>query len=156
LFEKTKEDGTKEYGYKKGIVFYGLTGRGKTHAMHAIRKYLSGGMRGYFSNIQTWQEILFEMSLYYNDSRSFPNVVARLKDKNFIFIDDLGAEKETENSNVLLFMIINDAYENGKPLFISTNLNLIELNTRYGERITSRLSEMCEFYEVVGDNKRIN
>lgn len=151
----TENDGVKNHKLKKGILFFGPTGRGKTYSMFAIRNWLGGWHRGYQSNISTWQETLFAMSLHYNDGRNHPNEVDILNNKDIIYIDDLGAEKSTENSDQLLFMIINNAYENEKPLFISTNLNLLELNTRYGERITTRLSEMCEFFEMNGANRRL-
>lgn len=139
---------------ERGIVFYGQTGRGKTHAMYAIRNGLSA-IKGGQSEIKTWQEFLFGMKLYYADSKNNKNELENLKDKAVIYLDDLGVEKDTEYTQEMLYMIINHCYVNEKALFISTNLSLEELTEKYTERITSRLLEMCDHYQMTGNNKRI-
>ena len=139
---------------QRGIVFYGDVGRGKTYAMYAIRNGLTA-VKGNQSEVKTWQEFLFAMKLHYSDPKTNRNELENLKDKAVIYIDDLGVEKDTEYTQEMLYMIINHCYVQEKALFITTNLSIEELNEKYTERITSRLLEMCDIYQMTGDNKRI-
>jgi DNA replication protein DnaC len=82
------------------------------------------------------------------------NNIKVILEKDAVFIDDLGAEKQSEWSQEMFYLVINESYENCKPLFISTNLTIEQLENQYGERIVSRLAEMCEFYEIIGEDKR--
>jgi DNA replication protein DnaC len=136
----------------KGILFLGDTGRGKTYAMYAIRNWLQHQKT---SEVKTWQEFLFAMKLYYSDSKNNKNELELLKEKDYIFLDDLGAENNTEYAQEMLYMIVNHCYVYEKPLFVSTNLDMPKLIAVYTERIASRLIEMCEFHEMKGENKRL-
>lgn len=154
LVKTTDYYGQEKVSLKKGILFYGKTGCGKTHAMYSIKNKLSG--MSDVSNIKTWQEFLFNMKLYYADNKNNKNELALLMDNKVLFIDDLGVETDTAHALEMFYMIVNNAYVNEKALFISTNLTFPEINTKYGERISSRLLEMCELYQMDGENRRLN
>lgn len=70
-------------------------------------------------------------------------------------IDDIGTEKHTEFNQDILYMIINEMNINKKRLFISTNLTPEQFEEKYGDRIFSRICEMCEFVELTGPDRRI-
>jgi DNA replication protein DnaC len=42
-----------------------------------------------------------------------------------------------------------------KPTFISSNLSLKQLGERVGDRIVSRIVEMCEIIKIEGDDRRL-
>jgi len=140
----------KEKHFIKGLVLYGKTGRGKTHTLYAIKNFLKDSR----IRVYSWQEVLFETKNNFNTSDS-SNILKEVKYSDFIFIDDIGVEKDSDWSQEMLYMIINYAYIHEKPVFLSTNLNLVEFGERYGDRIMARLEEMAEFYELKGADRRI-
>lgn len=138
---------------KKGLFLTGKTGVGKTHTLHSIKNKIEQ-IGGSTSQVENWVELLFE--LREKISKGFlRDVVNNLTDKQHIFIDDLGAEKQSEWGQEMLYLIVNKVYEAGKPLFLGTNLTIAEFTAKYGERIASRLLETCEVRELTGDDRRI-
>ncbi|MFF8297704.1 ATP-binding protein [Streptomyces globisporus] len=72
-----------------------------------------------------------------------------------LFVDDLGAggklSEHTENVN---FRLINYRYDHQLPTLITSNLLPKELGARMGDRVASRLVEMCHRINMTGDDKR--
>lgn len=140
----------------KGVFFTGGTGVGKTYALHAIKKRTEE-LCGYSScsGVENWTELLFELKEKINSNQIRDFLSNQVTNRPHIFLDDVGAEKQTEWSQEMLYMIVNRAYEQCHALFIVTNLTVDEFTEKYGERITSRLVEMCEVIELTGDDRRI-
>lgn len=138
--------------FKKGLFLFGKTGRGKTHTLYAIRNGLRGND---CSDINVWQSILFEMKESFGNN-NLKDTMGLILENQFIFLDDVGVEKDSEWSHEMFHMIINTIYTKNKILFITTNLSLQEFQERYGDRIIDRLTEMCDFYEMTGINQRNN
>ena len=61
---------------------------------------------------------------------------------DLLVLDDLGAEFESKFYVSAFYNIINDRMNRSLPTVISTNLDLAEMEKRYGERISSRISTM--------------
>lgn len=139
----------------RGVFFTGGTGVGKTYALYAIQKRTSE-LCGYdaTSGVENWVELLFEMKEKIN-SNQIRDFLSSVTSRNHIFLDDVGAEKQTEWSQEMLYLIVNRAYQANRSLFIATNLTIEEFTEKYGERITSRLVEMCEVLEIKGEDRRI-
>ena len=49
---------------------------------------------------------------------------------------------------------MNTRYDRQQPIWITSNLSLGELEDRIGERVVSRLSEMCAVLPLGGKNLR--
>ena len=62
---------------------------------------------------------------------------------DFLILDDMGTEKITDWVNEKLYQIINYRYENFKSTVLTTNLSGDQLADRLGERIPSRIAQMC-------------
>lgn len=138
----------------KGLYLYGTAGTGKTYKMHGLSKYL----RAFGFNTIFWNatNILSRFKVMYEREDEGEELVAQhLRENRALFLDDLGAEKSTEWSNDILYRLINYRYENKLPTYIATNLNLSALLLRYGDRIASRIAEMCEIIEVGGEDRRL-
>jgi DNA replication protein DnaC len=140
---------------KKGLFINGKTGTGKTYALHAIRSGLKAKTEKSCSDIENWVELLFELKdkIRTGNLRDF---MSELTKNHFIFIDDVGAEKQTEWSQEMLYIIVNRAYEYNKKLIMVTNLTSEEFTQKYGNRIASRITEMCEVTELKGVDRRLN
>jgi DNA replication protein DnaC len=58
---------------------------------------------------------------------------------DLLIIDDLGAEVSNQFTVSTIYNVLNSRISSGLPTVISTNLNQNELNSRYWDRITSRI-----------------
>lgn len=145
--------------FSRGIFLTGSTGVGKTYALHAIHNNVLDRetvAKTSVGRVENWVDLLFELKdrISKGGIRDFinDNIIRR----SFVFIDDVGAEKQTEWSHEMLYLIVNRLYESQKPLFITTNLSAEEFTAKYGERLVSRIAEMCSVLELTGEDKRIN
>lgn len=62
---------------------------------------------------------------------------------DLLHLDDLGAENRSEWVLEQLYTIIDRRYEEQRSIVVTTNLTETELYTQLGERIVSRLTQMC-------------
>lgn len=67
----------------------------------------------------------------------------RLSAVDLLHIDDVGAENRTDWALEQLYTIVNTRYEERRSIVLTTNLDHKELAEQVGERIVSRLVEMC-------------
>lgn len=75
--------------------------------------------------------------------------------KNLLFIDDLGAEKVTEWVEEVIYLVINSRYENNYPIIITSNYPLSGIAERVGDRVASRIKEMCHIVKLEGEDRRL-
>lgn len=73
-----------------------------------------------------------------------------------LVLDDIGVEKVSEFVEEFMYLLINTQYEKVYPIVITSNLPLSALAEKLGDRIVSRIKEMCEIIEVKGEDKRLN
>ncbi|MGB6423654.1 MAG: ATP-binding protein [Solirubrobacterales bacterium] len=80
----------------------------------------------------------------------------RLISVDLLHLDDLGAENRTEWVLEQLYAIIDRRYSDQRSILVTTNLSERELREQLGERITSRLVEVCgDPLELPGDDRRV-
>jgi DNA replication protein DnaC len=144
-FEDFKKSGT-------GLLLFGNVGTGKTYYAACIANELID--RGYkvlmtnFARLTNQLQGKFEGKQEYLDS---------LNDYSLLIIDDLGAERNSEFMQEIIFNITDARYRSGLPFIITTNLSLNELmNTdklAY-KRIYDRILERCYPVKVDGASRR--
>ncbi len=137
---------------KKGVFLMGSTGSGKTHALYAIKRRLKT-VGGNTSSVENWVELLFELKERFNTG-GIKTVFDALSDKEVIFIDDIGAERQTEWSQEMLYLLVNRAYTSQRVMMIATNLDASEFQDKYGDRIFSRINEMCLVVNMGKEDRR--
>ena len=84
-------------------------------------------------------------SCYDTNGPSEKEVLRFYKEAEMLILDDMGAE-HTSSSNWLadrLYQILGDRHDQLRPTVMTSNLSISELADTYGERITSRINEMC-------------
>ena len=83
--------------------------------------------------------------------------ISRLCRYPLLILDDFGMERSTEYGLEQVFNVIDSRYRSGKPLTVTTNLTLKELqhpqDTAHA-RIYDRLLEMCAPVRFSGENFR--
>lgn len=127
----------------QGILMVGCTGSGKTHlALAILREIVVKGYTGLYYNVP---ELLNALRETYSESSEEieSEILSRAGNVGLLVLDDLGAERTSGWVRDRLFLIINRRYEALKPILVTTNLNWDELEEQVGERIVSRLYEMC-------------
>lgn len=142
----------------KGLLLMGGTGTGKTHLAGAIlNKRLNDCMEAIFCTVP---ELLADIKHTFGNQQLTSELIELVKNTDLLILDDLGAEKTTEWVAEQLFVIINARLLNAKQTVITTNFisnkDLIDkLGGLTGQRIVSRLCEMCIFKKITGNDWRL-
>ena len=122
----------------RSILFQGGSGLGKTHLSLAIAKEVIGN--GYGVVYSSAPDILSRLeSERFNDDKTTDATENLLKECDLLIIDDLGTEFLTQFTLSKIYNIINTRMLLKKPIIISTNLTLKELEKSYHQRLVSRI-----------------
>jgi DNA replication protein DnaC len=156
----------------RGLLFVGSIGVGKTHLAAGILQRLARerGVRGLFCD---YRELLKNIQHSYN-----PQVAATEMDflrpvftAEVLVLDDLGSQKPNEWSWDIVALILNTRYNDKLSTIITTNyadlpaaggeMNDVKraareptLGDRIGDRMRSRLAEMCVRVSMTGNDFR--
>jgi DNA replication protein DnaC len=143
---------------RKGIFLTGITGTGKSmflgvlNSIYKIPIYIAEDLVNMWkSDERACIDVLNQTQTSWEDGKEYD-----------MCIDDMGTEVKASiygEKKEILEHIIYRRYElfksNGAKTFISCNLTEQALMDRYGDRIYSRLNEMCNFIEIKGVDNRI-
>lgn len=140
---------SKMYERNQGLLFCGTVGTGKSYTAACIANYL---LEANTSVVMTsFVRILQEMQGFDRErEETFTN---KLNSVKLLIIDDLGAERSTDYALEKVYGIIDNRYRAKKPLILTTNLTLQQMqeatDIRYA-RIYDRIFEMCYPMEFSG------
>lgn len=152
-----------EIDLTKGILLTGPVGCGKTTLMTLIMRYVPQANKKFF--LKSCRDVSFEFIKdgYEVIQRYSYGHATHRQHKNYCF-DDLGTEKNLKyfgNECNVMAEILLSRYDIfiSKKIFthITTNLSATEIETAYGNRVRSRLREMCNliaFNETVADKRK--
>ncbi|MFD9070565.1 ATP-binding protein [Streptomyces lasiicapitis] len=137
----------------RSLLLLGPTGTGKTHqAYGAIRELAITGVVACWITTTTADLYAALRPRHGIDSEA---EFRRFRDARILLIDDLGADrKPTEFTEEVNFRLINHRYEHHLPTLITSNLLPKEISDRLGDRVTSRLIEMCQRVVFTGPDRR--
>jgi DNA replication protein DnaC len=166
---------------KTGLLFVGSVGVGKTHLAVGILKALirDKGVPCLFCD---YRELLKSIQNSYNSSvpATEMDILRPVFDAEVLVLDELGAVRSTEWVFDTVNYILNNRYNDNKTTVITTNFpdkpeqgrvedgNSLSyssaekaarretLGDRIGERMRSRLHEMCKKVEMEGDDYRLH
>lgn len=140
---------SKMYERNQGLLFWGTVGTGKSYTAACIANYL---LEANTSVVMTsFVRILQETQGFDRErEETFTN---KLNSVKLLIIDDLGAERSTDYALEKVYGIIDNRYRAKKPLILTTNLTLRQMqeatDIRYA-RIYDRIFEMCYPMEFSG------
>ena len=146
----------------RGLLFYGLSGVGKTHLAVGILKAVirHKGARGFFFETR---DLLKRIRDTYNASvdETEMDILRPVLEADLLVLDDLGAERTSEWVQETLGLVVNTRYNNRRPTIFTSNLIETSDNTvmhsfivQLGARTRSRLLEMCDWIEMKGPDIR--
>ena len=131
------------YTKNQGLLFYGNVGTGKTHLACCIGNELINKMKSVFAT--SLVKILSQIRL--NGSRSLEeDLIKKMNAARLLILDDLGAERNTDFALETAYNIIDSRYRSKKPMIVTTNLSLQEMQTTQDvrlQRIYDRVLEVC-------------
>lgn len=137
----------------KGLYLWGDVGTGKTHIAYALHKSApKSGVRSDFVNtVELFKELREDIS---REQKVRP-VDRLMKYEGVIILDDMGVEKATDFVVEALYLLVNYRYNNHFPMIITSNYSLDGLADRLGDRIPSRIAEMCNVFPLQGVDRRL-
>jgi DNA replication protein DnaC len=156
----------------KGLLFTGSIGVGKTHlAVGVLRRLVRDrGVKGLFCD---YRELLKNIQNSYNPQVSVTELelLQPVFNAEVLVLDDLGAQKPNEWVWDTVSLILNTRYNNKQTTIITTNYpdappgggaqtdaeraaREQTLGDRIGERMRSRIAEMCICVEMKGKDFR--
>lgn len=135
----------------------GSVGTGKTSLAMLVSK--TALEAGHSVAIYSLPKLLARIRRTYADEAgedSYLEFFERLASVDLLHLDDLGAERQSEWVIEQLYSIINQRYEDGRSVVVTTNLDQVELEQQIGPRSVSRLVEMCgEALALDGPDQRL-
>jgi DNA replication protein DnaC len=174
----TAEDFAKKFrkdAPTKGFLLYGRPGAGKTHLLAATLRWLALE-KGIASRYVEFMLLLSDMKAGFGENRSHMDILKPLLFVPVLAIDELGKERGTEWERSMLDELISRRFNSGLATLFATNYFLEErdspvreqpgarfntrsqefgrdaeamtLARRVGDRIYSRLNEMCTFVKL--------
>ena len=137
----------------KSIMFMGGTGLGKTHLSLAIANVVLN--KGFSVVYGTAQNILGDLqNENFGRTENLRYYERGVLGCDLLIIDDLGTEFRSQYTVAALQNIINTRLSAKRPTIISTNYTFDELEDKYDQRITSRITGEYTQLILVGNDIR--
>lgn len=135
------------------LVFFGQSGRGKTHLAGAIaNQRLDQGDSVCFVNVP---DLLDELRATFapDAPQRYDDLFTRVREAPVLILDDFGAHQTTPWAQEKLYQILNYRYEGRMPTVITTNTEMAKLD----QRIASRIGDLrnSRLYEITAPDYRL-
>jgi DNA replication protein DnaC len=163
----------------RGFLLYGKPGCGKTHLLAAALRYLALE-KGVSSRYVEFMLLLSDIRAGFSTNKSHMEIIGPLATVTVLAIDELGKDRGTEWERSMLDELISRRYNSGLATLFATNYprdpepiptqpgrrvstgspefrreaETMSLEERVGQRVFSRLREMCDFAAIEGPDYR--
>mgnify|MGYP001420694463 CR=1 FL=1 len=124
------------------VMLVGTKGTGKTHRACEIMLGEFIARRGREKErFVDWPQFILERKEAIGNPKAADPLRDVLETRHLLVLDDVGAERESEFATDSLNLILGRRYNDVLKTVLTTNLTMQEIGARYGERISSRMSE---------------
>ena len=136
------------------LLFNGGTGLGKTFLSACIARSVAD--KGFSVIYETASHLFNKLEqAKFSPNDENRHEAAKLGACDLLIVDDLGTEMPGQFVTAALYSLLNDRLLAGKPMIISTNLNVDEIQRRYSPQIASRLQGSFHQLIFLGEDIRI-
>ena len=136
------------------LLFNGGTGLGKTFLSACIARTVAD--RGYSVVYETASHLFSKLErAKFNNDEEARKETEKYNDCDLLIVDDLGTEMPGQFVTAALYSLVNDRMLSGKPMIVSTNLNIDEIKRRYSPQIGSRLEGGFTRLTFLGEDIRV-
>ena len=136
------------------LLFNGGTGLGKTYLSACIARGVAD--KGYSVIYETATHLFNKLEqAKFNPTEDARQEASKFTACDLLIVDDLGTEMPGQFVTAALYSLLNDRLLAGKPMIISTNLNVDEIHRRYSPQIASRLQGSFHQLIFLGEDIRI-
>ena len=136
------------------LLFVGGTGLGKTFLSACIARTVAD--RGFSVAYETAAHLFGNLEkARFNPTEDSRREAEKYTSCDLLILDDLGTEMPGQFVTAALYSLLNDRLLAGRPMVVSTNLNVEEMNRRYSPQIASRLHGGFTRLTFVGEDIRV-
>ena len=136
------------------LLFVGGTGLGKTFLSACIARTVAD--RGFSVAYETAAHLFGNLEkARFNPTEDSRREAEKYTSCDLLILDDLGTEMPGQFVTAALYSLLNDRLLAGKPMVVSTNLTVEEMNRRYSPQIASRLHGGFTRLTFVGEDIRV-
>lgn len=138
-------------GGTRSLLLLGPTGTGKSHhAYAALSQLIHAGQTGPRIIAGSAPTLLAAA----RPDGEGDTAIARYARADLLLLDDLGSSKGSEWVDEALYRVIDGRYLECRPLIATSNIPPRQLTQSLGDRLASRLTEMCERVVLKGADRR--
>jgi len=145
---------------RRGLLFYGNCGTGKTHLGVAILRHLIV-RRGIRARFIEFKHLIADLREAFSDVGRASTVMRQLTEVPVLLVDELGKGARRDWEQDVLDELISRRYNGRRTTLFTTNYPVggaepagETLEARVGARIQSRLDEMCDKVVLNGEDQR--
>ena len=143
------------FGMDSGnLLFVGGTGLGKTFLSACIARVVTD--KGFSVMYESAAHLFAKLEkAKFSGSEEARRDAEKYMECDLLILDDLGTEMPGQFVSAALYTLLNDRLLEGKPMLISTNLNIEEIGRRCTPQIASRLQGNFARLTFVGEDIRV-
>ena len=136
------------------LLFSGDTGLGKTFLSACIARTVAD--RGYSVVYESAGHLFSNMErAKFTGDEAAREICKKYNDCDLLIVDDLGTEMPGQFTTAALYSLLNDRLLWGRPMIVSTNLTMEDMQKRYSSQIASRLRGSFTRIAFLGEDIRV-
>lgn len=139
----------------KGVFIHGESGTGKTHIAYALFRHRTEQHKSTWliNTVQLFKDLRDDVIRSPSEKTHYMNKIMAYE--GLLVFDDIGVEKATDFVLESFYLIINEKYNQMRPMVFTSNMSLGQIAMNLNDRIASRIAEMCEIVKMKGKDQRL-